>query len=194
MLMMRLDRTERDEWDELHDRLVGFGSESGLFSDIKVKPRARQISDPFQLQVKVRSGAHANLVDVGYGVSQSLPILVDVMREKRTTFLLQQPEIHLHPRGQAELASLFVKSWKSNKNRFLIDTHSDHIVDRVRISVRQGILKPNEVSILYFEPLQNSVKIHNLRVDKHGNLLDVPESYRGFFMRETDRLLGFSDD
>lgn len=194
MLMMRLDRTERDEWDELHDRLVAFGRESGLFSDIKVKPRDRQTSDPFQLQVKVRSGSHANLVDVGYGVSQSLPILVDVMGEKRTTFLLQQPEVHLHPCGQAELASFFVKSWKSNKNRFLIETHSDHIVDRVRISVRQGILKPNEVSILYFEPQRNSVKIHNLRVDKYGNLLDAPESYRDFFMRETDRLLGFSDD
>ena len=194
MLMMRLDRTERDKWDELHSRLVTFGRKSGLFSDIKVKRHGRQISDPFQLQVKVRSGSHANLVDVGYGVSQSLPILVDVMGEQRTTFLLQQPEVHLHPRGQAELASFFVRSWKTKKNRFLVETHSDHIVDRIRISVRQGILKPNEVSILYFESQQNTVKIHNLRVDRHGNLLDAPESYRDFFMRETDRLLGFTDD
>ena len=194
MLMMRLDRTERNEWDELHNRLVKFGRESGLFFDIKVKRHGRQISDPFQLQVKVRSGSHANLVDVGYGVSQSLPILVDVMGGQRKTFLLQQPEVHLHPRGQAELASFFIGSWKSKKNRFLIETHSDHIVDRVRISVRQGILKPNDVSILYFEPQRNSVKIHNLTVDKHGNLLDAPQSYRDFFMHETDRLLGFSDD
>ena len=194
MLMMRLDRTERKEWDDLHDRLVTFGSESGLFSDIKVKRHGRRMSDPFQLQVKVRSGSHANIMDVGYGVSQSLPILVDVMGGKRTTFLLQQPEVHLHPRGQAELASFFIRSWKRKKNRFLIETHSDHIVDRLRISVRQGILKPNEVSILYFEPQGNSVKIHNLTVDKHGNLLDTPESYRDFFMQETDRLLGFSDD
>ena len=140
------------------------------------------------------AGSHANLVDVGYGVSQSLPVLVDVMGEQRTAFLLQQPEVHLHPRGQAELASFFIKSWKRKKNRFLIETHSDHIVDRVRISIRQGILKPNEVSILYFEPQRNSVKIHNMRVDKRGNLLDAPESYRDFFMHETDRLLGFSDD
>ena len=69
------------------------------------------MSDPFQLQVKVRSGPHANIVDVGYGISQSLPILVDIMaptrpprgaqrREDERTFLLQQPEVHLHPRGQ----------------------------------------------------------------------------------------------
>ena len=68
------------------------------------------MSDPFQLQVKVRSGPRANLMDVGYGVSQILPILVDVMRPdtRSRTFLLQQPEVHLHPRGQAALASLFV--------------------------------------------------------------------------------------
>lgn len=193
MLMMRLDRTERNEWDELHDHLVTFGKQSGLFSDIKVKRHGRQMSDPFQLQVKVRSGSYTNIVDVGYGVSQSLPILVDVMGEQRKTFLLQQPEVHLHPRGQAELATLFIKSWKGKRNRFFIETHSDHIVDRIRISVRQGILRPDEVSILYFEPRRNAVKIHNLRLDKHGNLLGAPESYRDFFLHETNRLLGFSD-
>ena len=194
MLMMRLDRTERKEWDELHDHLVAFGRQSGLFSDIKVKRHGRQMSDPFQLQVKVRSGSHTNIVDAGYGVSQSLPILVNVMDEQGKTLLLQQPEVHLHPRGQAELASLFVQSWRKRRNRFFIETHSDHIVDRIRISVQQGLLRPDAVSILYFEPRRNSVRIHNLRLDRHGNLLGAPDSYRDFFMHETNRLLGFSDN
>ena len=194
MLLMRLDRTEKSQWDSLHDHLVDFGAQSGLFSDIKVKRHGRQMSDPFQLQVKVRSGYHANIMDVGYGVSQSLPILVDLMSASKQTFLLQQPEVHLHPRGQAELASLFVQSWKHRKNRFLIETHSDHVVDRVRIAVRLGELKPDDVSVLYFEPKRNSVQIHNLSLDKQGNLLDAPPGYRDFFLRETDRLLGFRDD
>ena len=194
MLLMRLDRTERKQWASLHDHMVAFGAQSGLFSDLKVKRHGRQMSDPFQLQVKVRSGSHANIMDVGYGVSQSLPILVDLMSASKQTFLLQQPEVHLHPRGQAELASLFVQSWKNRKNRFLIETHSDHVVDRVRISVRRGDLKPKDVSILYFEPKRNSVQIHNLSLDKHGNLLNAPPGYRDFFARETDRLLGFRDD
>ena len=194
MLLMRLDRTKKGQWDSLHDQLVEFGTQSGLFSDIKVKHHGRQMSDPFQLQVKVRSGSHANIMDVGYGVSQSLPILVDLMNASKQTFLLQQPEVHLHPRGQAELASLFVQSWKAQKNRFLIETHSDHVVDRVRISVRRGDLKPEDVSVLYFEPKRNSVQIHSLSLDKQGNLLDAPPGYRDFFLRETDRLLGFCDD
>ena len=194
MLLMRLDRKEKSQWNSLHDHLVAFGAQSGLFSDIKVKRHGKQMSDPFQLQVKVRSGSHANIMDVGYGVSQSLPILVDLMNARPQTFLLQQPEIHLHPRGQAELASLFIQSWKHRKHRFLIETHSDHVVDRVRIAVRLGELKADDVSILYFEPKRNSVQIHNLSLDKQGNLLNAPPGYRDFFLRETDRLLGFRDD
>ena len=102
MLMMRLDRTDRPHWNELQGDLVAFGRESGMFSDVKVKRHGSQMSDPFQLQVKVRTGPHANLMDVGYGVSQ-LPILVDVM----------------HPgTGRARgppLASLFVHSAKKQR-------------------------------------------------------------------------------
>ena len=191
MLMMRLDRTGKDDWNSLHDHLTEFGHYSGLFSDIKVRGHGRQISDPFQLQVKVRSGSYANIMDVGYGVSQSLPFLVDVRRASRRTFLLQQPEVHLHPRAQASLAVLFAKSWKKNKNRFLIETHSDYIVDRIRILVRKGLLRPNDVSILYFEPNRNSVMIHNISIDGDGNLQHTPAGYRDFFLKETDQLLGF---
>ena len=191
MLMMRLDRTGKDEWSSLHDHLTDFGDYSGLFSDIKVRGHGRQMSDPFQLQVKVRSGTYANIMDVGYGVSQSLPILVDVRTASRQTFLLQQPEVHLHPRAQASLAVLFAESWKKNKNRFLIETHSDYIVDRIRILVRKGILKPDDASILYFEPNANSVVIHNISIDGDGNLQHTPAGYRDFFLKETDQLLGF---
>ncbi len=200
MLMMRLDRTDKNHWNSLRDSLLQFGRESGLFADIKVKRHGKQMSDPFQLQVKVRSGPQANIMDVGYGVSQSLPILVDVLaagrgRPSERTFLLQQPEVHLHPRGQAELASLLVESFKKRGNRFLIETHSDYIVDRVRISVRKRILKHEDVSILYFEPTPkgNAVAIHNMTLDEHGNLQDAPAGYRDFFSKETDRLIGFAD-
>lgn len=205
MLLMRLNRSHRSSWSSLYEDLVAFGRDSGLFSDIKVKRHGGQMSDPFQLQIKVRTGPHANIVDVGYGVSQSLPILVDVLsgeesvqgRRRRgakgRSFLLQQPEVHLHPRGQAELANLFIEAFKKRGHRFLIETHSDYIVDRVRISVRKGLLKPDDVSVLYFEPTGNAVTIHNLTLDEHGNLRDAPAGYRDFFVKETDRLLGFAD-
>ena len=205
MLMMRLDHSKRKRWRSLHDDLVDFGKESGLFADIKVRRHGKQISDPFQLQVKVQSGSHANIMDVGYGVSQSLPILVSLLSgegnvtsgrrygNSAKTFLLQQPEVHLHPRGQAELAELFARVAKKGRNRFLIETHSDYIVDRIRILVRRKILRPNDVSIIFFEPKHNAAKMHNISLDKFGNLKDAPPSYRSFFLKETDRVLGFDD-
>ena len=202
MLMMRLDLTDKNGWTSLHDSLVKFGRESGMFSDITVKRHGKQMSDPFQLQVEVRTGSPANIMDVGYGISQSLPILVDVMASEKNlsmnhesyrTFLMQQPEVHLHPRAQAELASFFADSYYKCGNRFLIETHSDYIIDRLRIEVRTGNLQAEDVSILYFESTENGVNIHSLSLDKYGNLEGAPDSYREFFMKETDRVLGFTD-
>ena len=203
MLLRRLDHSDRERWRSLREDLVAFGAASGLFSDIRVKCRGRQISDPFQLQVRAHSGSHANLRDVGYGVSQILPILVGVLGPggnaaparrsdggRSPVFLLQQPEAHLHPRGQAELAGLFVESAQKRGHQFLIETHSDHLVDRVRISVRQKKIDADQVSILYFEPKKNAVEIHEMSLDEYGNIADAPPGYRDFFLRERDTLLG----
>ena len=57
----------------------------------------------------------------------------------------------------------------------------------------KGKLKPDDVAILYFEPKGNAVSIHSMSLDADGNLLGAPASYREFFLRETDRLLGFAD-
>ena len=202
MLMMRLDHTEKQRWKSLWEDLVAFGNASGLFTDIRVKRHGKQISDPFQLQVKVHSGSHANIMDVGYGVSQSLPILVELLSPelnglttrrrvaRSLLFMLQQPEVHLHPRGQAELASFIVESVRKRKHRFLIETHSDYIVDRIRICVRHKKIDADDVSILYFEPKKNAVEIHNVRLDQYGNIDNAPPGYRDFFLRERDILLG----
>lgn len=206
MLMMRLDHSEGPAWAKLRADLVAFGEASGLFSDIRVKRHGKQISDPFQLQVKVHSGSHANIMDVGYGVSQSLPILVELMapginggsarrirHRQPSLFLLQQPEVHLHPQGQAELGTFFVNSVRNREHHFFVETHSDYIVDRVRVSVRKKMISADDVSILYFQPRGNAVDIHNLRLDEYGNILNAPVGYRDFFLRETDLVLGSGD-
>lgn len=210
MFMMTLARSQAQRWRGLQERLVRFGRDSGLFSDIRIKRHGKQMSDPFKIEVKVQSSSHHNLADVGYGVSQSLPILVEMLSAEDSvasrraspvsgsvTFMLQQPEVHLHPRGQAALASLFVEFLalarkKRRRHRVLIETHSDYIIDRFRILVRDGRIAAEDVSILYFEPTGNAVTLHNIRLDGDGNLVDVPAGYRDFFLRETDRLLGFA--
>ena len=168
----------------------------GLFDEISIKRLGETESEPFQVQVKKSGGGlkgpWRNLIDVGYGVSQALPVITELLREDAPDiFLLQQPEVHLHPVAQAALGSLFCQV-AGPDHQLIVETHSDHLLDRVRMEVRdsQGSLTASDVSILFFERSDLNVLIHSLRVDEEGNILGAPDSYRQFFMEETTRSLG----
>ena len=182
-------------WGALREALEQFGREAGLFDEISVKPLGKRGGEPFQMQVRKfgrrAKGPLRNLVDVGYGVSQALPVITELFRDNKTPmFLLQQPEVHLHPSAQAALGSLFcqISDWR---RQLVIETHSDHLVDRVRMDVRDkiGKLRPDDVSILFFEREDLDVRIHSLRLDAEGNIVGAPSGYRRFFMEESRRSL-----
>ena len=194
--------TEKKRWEDLKGQLVDFGKCSGLFQNIDVRTFGGSISNPFQLKVKVR-GPNSNIVDVGYGVSQILPILANSIEPpvhrgaltEKPFLLLQQPEIHLHPRAQAELSSLLAKSARQGSSgwSFIVETHSDYMIDRARIEIRKGTIRHKDVSLIYLEPKGNAVKVHNIGFDKMGNMEGVPSHYREFFLNEIDRLMGFEE-
>ena len=202
MYLMRVEAIEKKNWEALKTQLVEFGRNSGLFENIDVKNLGGSLGAPFQLQVKVR-GPKANITDVGYGVSQILPILVQILNPTvsksdqhttRSSFsLLQQPEIHLHPKAQAEFSSLLVKLANKGNQSFIIETHSDYMIDRARIEIIRGNIHPEDVSLIYFEPKGNIVKVHNIGFDKMANMVGVPPHYGKFFLKETNRLMGFED-
>ena len=92
---------DEEHWGELQDALQRFGQDAGLFDEISIKALGKQ-SGPFQLQIRRFDGAakgpQRNLIDVGYGVSQVLPVVTELLRKDAPAmFLLQQPEVHLHP-------------------------------------------------------------------------------------------------
>jgi len=185
----------KEEWGKLKDGLEKFGRASGLFDEISVRPLESEITGPFQLQVRKfgnkSKGPQRNLVDVGYGVSQVLPVITELLRPNAPNMsLMQQPEVHLHPSAQAALGSLFCELAGSGR-QLVVETHSDHLLERVRLDIRDGKtnLKPENVSILYFERKDIEVEIHSLGLDKEGNVLNAPPSYGKFFMEETKRSL-----
>ena len=187
---------KKERWTVLKDRLEHFGQSAGLFDEISIKPLGRRDSEPFQIQVRKFGGGlkgpQRNLIDVGYGVSQVLPVITELLRsDAPPMFLLQQPEVHLHPSAQAALGSLFCQVAGPDR-QLIIETHSDHLLDRVRMDVRDRTtkLKPDDVSILFFDRGDLDVRIHSLRLDREGNVLGPPEGYRRFFMEETTRSLG----
>ena len=170
---------------ELGDSLSEAGRRIGLFSGIDVAER----DGVHELNIK-QSDRWYNIVDVGFGVSSILPLLQAMsVKPSGTMFLLQQPEGHLHPSAQACLARMMA----SSSHRFVIETHSDHVIDRFRICVMKGILDPKDLGIAYFEKDTDGEgsTIHNIRIDGDGNLDGEPKGYRKFFLEETKQLLGF---
>ena len=125
----------------------------------------------------------------GRALTSVLPLLWMILdAPSNTTFLLQQPEVRLHPSAQAKLAHIMSES----SHRFIVETHSDHLIDRFRINAMHDVLAPEELRIIYFErePDTGESTMHNIEVDRHGNMEGEPTGYRAFFMAETNSLLG----
>ena len=196
MYLAELYLRDREAWKELKGKLESFGRDAGLFDQISIKKLGNSLGSPFQIHIrkysKKRKGPQRNLVDVGYGVSQVLPLATELLRtDGSNMLLLQQPEVHLHPSARAALGSLFCQVAGENK-QLIIETHSDYIMDRVRMDIRDeaSLLKPEDVSLLFFERGNLDVRIHSLRFDEQGNVLGTPPGYRQFFMEETRRFTG----
>ena len=190
MYLADLFRRHPKNWQKLQEKLNDFGKKADLFDGINIKIFSQSSGDPFQVQLEIR-GVQANFMDVGYGVSQLLPILVRILNFEGM-FLIQQPEVHLHPQGQAAFASLLTSLVKEDRE-FLLETHSDYIINRVRLEIRKKNISPNDVSLVFHEPQKDGVKIHNITFDEHGNFENLPAAYRDFFLSETNSMLGIKE-
>lgn len=167
------------------DALGDVGRELGLFNQIEF----HEIGEAFEIFVDVSGSLH-NLRDVGYGVPSLLPFLSAlVSATPETLFLLQQPEVHLHPSAQARL----VRTMANSGHSFIVETHSDHLIDWLSILVKEEELRHSDVAIIYFEATADDptvTRLHQIFLDDRANLTGQPLSYRRFFSDETARLLG----
>ena len=199
--LAQMERRTPDVWNALKTRIEQFGRSAELFDELRIRRHGTKESDPFQLQVRRSASRPAepfrNLIDVGYGVSQVLPVIAELLRPGGPqTALLQQPEVHLHPVAQASLGSLLCELAGAKQGRhrrqIIVETHSDFIIDRVRMAVRdgQGGLSPEDVSIVFFERRDLDVRLHSISVDRLGNIDGAPEGYRQFFLDELQRSFG----
>ena len=132
------------------------------------------IRDVFGVRLVDRStGVSVSSLDVGFGISQMLPILVQGMLSSDQILLIEQPEIHLHPRLQAEFGSFLAESISKNRNnQFIIETHSEHLLLRIQRLIRNGELSSEDVSVVYATKTNEGSTLTELRLDREGEFID----------------------
>lgn len=113
------------------------------------------------------------LTDVGFGISQILPFIVQSLAGEKQTITIEQPEVHIHPRLQADLGDLLAATIKEPRgHRFVIETHSEHLVLRMQRLVREGTLIPDDISILYVSRGKKGSHVERLHLDDDGDFID----------------------
>ena len=143
------------------------------------------------LLTDTRTKIDASLRDVGFGISQVLPIVVQNRLSEKKTLLIEQPEIHLHPAHQAELGDLFIRSAKERGNTLLLETHSEHLLLRIMRRMRETstgklsegaiAVRPEDVMVLFVESDGSQSIVREMPLDERGELV---KAWPGGFFEE----------
>jgi predicted ATPase len=138
--------------------------------------------------IVVQGKTKANLVDVGFGVSQVLPVVtLAYFVPEGSTVILEQPEIHLHPLAQTALADLFVEASQTRRVQFLIETHSEHLFRRLQFLLADEQISPEECRLYFVKKGEEGATLQKLEVDEYGRIKNWPEKFFGDAIGEVER-------
>lgn len=165
--------------------------ELGLLDSFEVRPIAEHRKE-YEVWVRTHGATQTvNLPDVGFGVSQVLPVVVQCFyASPHTTLILEQPEIHLHPRVQAALADLFIEAVQSRENgadrsiQLIVESHSEHFLRRLQTRVAQEVVKPADVALYFCEATEEGAALQPLEVNLYGEITNWPDNFFGDEMGE----------
>ena len=161
--------------------------------------RPRSTTDDI-LKILVQPYSHpeeSNFADVGFGVSQALPLIVsDVALPDNSVVMMNQPEVHLHPTSQAMLANYFVS--RIDQRQYIIETHSEYIINRLRVLVMKGDIDPEKVLIVFFTPgtkPEEDIKKHMIELKADGSLENAPpEFFQTYYLDSFNLAMGGGSD
>jgi hypothetical protein len=134
-----------------------------------------------------RSGLIVTLGDVGVGISQIIPVLMQLFLNRRSLILVEQPELHLHPRLQSRFADIVIAASRERGNIVVLETHSEHILTRIQRRVRSSSFPADQLHVYYVDQVGGSARLSRLRIDDQGQMIDSWPS--GFFDERLNDLL-----
>lgn len=131
--------------------------------------------------------------NVGFGISYVLPVVVAlVSAQPNQLIIIENPESHIHPRGQAELGKL-IALVAQNDVQIIIETHSDHILNGIRVAVKENLVDKSKVNVMYFDkvitPNEQFTKVTQIKVDKNGTLSEYPKAFLDEWSNQISKLI-----
>lgn len=127
--------------------------------------------------------------NVGFGLSYVLPIVIACLTASTESLLLvENPEAHLHPRGQTRMAELMAAATSAGA-QLVVETHSDHVLNGLRLAVKRGVVPPADVRLLYFQRVQRQVEVVNPIMGPDGMLSEWPQGFFDEWENSLDALL-----
>lgn len=158
----------------------------GIIQQFRVKPVAKGRKE-YEVLVKTSADSpEVKLTDVGFGVSQVLPALVQSFYcPAGSTLWMEQPEIHLHPMAQSNLADAMISAVQSYENgqprgiQLIIETHSEHFLTRLQRRVAERAIRPEDIAVYFAKNKKNGAELEELKLDNSGEILNWPENFFG---------------
>lgn len=171
--------------------IAGWLQDLGVIDQFEVRQLGKGRKE-YEVLVKTSKKApEVKLTDVGFGVSQVLPALVQAFyAQPDSTVWMEQPEIHLHPRVQANLADAFISAVQSNQDsrprnvQLIIESHSEAFLLRLQRRVAEGVIGPEDVAIYFVRQSHEGVSLEALRLDMLGEIENWPDNFFGDDMQE----------
>lgn len=168
------------------ERVAQWLKDLELIHSFSVKPLGEHRKE-YEVHVqRYRHSPEVSLTDVGFGVSQILPVLtLCYYAPKGSTIILEQPEIHLHPSVQAGLADVFIDAIQNHQVQIILESHSEHLLRRLQRRIAEEKISATDVALYFVKSEQNGVShAEPLDVDEYGFIKNWPDQFFGDEMGE----------
>lgn len=181
-------RMKRQRFDQF---IAGWLRDLGVIESFSVKPVGSGRKE-YEVLVRASAGStEVKLTDVGFGVSQVLPALVQAFyAPPDSTVWMEQPEIHLHPQVQAELADAFISAVQAYENgqprnvQLIVESHSEHFLMRLQRRIAEERIRPDDVAVYFARRGRTTLDLEALRLDRYGDIENWPDNFFGDEMAE----------
>ena len=161
-----------------------------IFDGARIKVDEITGEDLLYLKISTTdSTEYFKATNVGFGYSYILPILVSgLIAQAGEIFVIENPEAHLHPYAQSALAK-FLSLVSQNGVQILIESHSEHILNGLRISVKDALIAPEQLNVLYFDKVNDKL-FDKIDVDIDGGISNWPTKFFDQASNDLNHLLG----